>query len=211
MVFFSTDAAPEPRHAAQRLIATPPAGLSTETAAACTTSGDGSAGAGRRGAGSRAGSSSRLAPRAVDAAGQVHRAVLPGRGDGVRGRAPSVRALPARGLRALRRSGASSIPGCRARTRSTRSSRRSASTAGNRGSMKRRSAACPTARSCSSRTNLARLRRRAPALDAGGLRGPQAAAGARPGDHSAVADRGAPARVGKATCPLLHPSVAQAA
>ena len=37
---------------------------------------------------------------AVDAAGPIHRAVLPGRGDRVRRRPSTVRALPARGLRA---------------------------------------------------------------------------------------------------------------
>src|SRR5262245_29988163 len=45
---------------------------------------------------------SRMAPEPAAAAGQVHGALLPGRGDRVRGRPPAVRALQARGLRPLR-------------------------------------------------------------------------------------------------------------
>ena len=45
----------------------------------------------------------RLAPRAAAAARPVHRAVLPGRGDGVRGRPPALCSLPVGRLPAVRR------------------------------------------------------------------------------------------------------------
>ena len=60
--------------------------------------------------------------------GQVHRALLPRRGDGVRGRAPALCALPARRLRAAdASSGATCTPARPEPTRSTSSSTASAS------------------------------------------------------------------------------------
>ena len=106
------DAVAESRHAVLRARrATPRAACSTATAGACTTT----HGRIRRRYATQAldrvpARVPRLATLAAAAARAVHRTVLPRRGDGDRRRAPAVRALPARGLRAASaRSGVSSI------------------------------------------------------------------------------------------------------
>ena len=71
-----------------------------------------------------------LAPAPAPPAREVHGALLPRRGHRLRRRAPALRALPARGLRAASASsGPSSIPARRAPTRSTPGSTRRGSTA----------------------------------------------------------------------------------
>ena len=68
----------------------------------------------------------RLAARAAAAAGPLHGALLPRRGDGVRRRSPPVRALPPRGLRPLRRDLARARPRADERRRDRRAAPRRA-------------------------------------------------------------------------------------
>ena len=95
------------------------AGSSTGTAAASTTRPGGSGGATRHALDRVPARVPGLAPRPADAAGEVHRALLPRRGDGVRRRPSAVRALPPRRLRPARRAlaRAPSRPGRRRRDR----------------------------------------------------------------------------------------------
>ncbi len=160
----------------------------------------------------------RLAPRAAAPAGEVHRALLPGRGDRLRRGTSAVRALPARGLRALRRALA------RASSRRGRCGRdrRAAPLRATHG---RRAGAAPSrgapghspgrrvraARRCS----VDRRRIRARALDSCRLRGPRdAAERARDRDHATLTRRDPAVGLGRlpasrspddaASCSLVH-------
>ena len=142
----------------------------------------------------------RLASRAAPAARPVHRAVLPGRGDGVRRRSPPVRALPARGLRPVRRDLALAPPRPGRRRRDRRAaSRRADRTAdarpppprGQPGGSPRRRVRPPR------RRTVPRARHRAPAMVDGGLRGTRPSTRTEGDDphHPAVARRGAARRL----------------
>ena len=153
----------------------------------------------------------RLAARAAAAARPLHRALLPRRGDGVRRRAPAVRALPARGLRPLL--GALARAPSRRRsapTRSTRGCTPSASIPRPRrsGATTRGSPSCPTAPSCCTTASLARARRECSPLDARRATTARAATGDGPGRaaDAAVARRASCAPAGTRSCRCCIPS-----
>ena len=154
-----------------------------------------------------------LAARPAAAARQVHRAVLPRRGDRVRRRAPAVRAVPARGLRPLRRAlGRRTTPASAAPTRSTlRLHARAphAPTGTSAGTTRRFGDAARRRVRPARRRAVARARRRAAALDRRGLHRPRGAARgrrARGRDHPALARRRAARGLGRPVVPLVHPS-----
>src|SRR4051794_28679668 len=138
-----------------------------------------------------------LAARPDDAAGQVHGALLPRRGDGVRRRSPPVRALPPSRLQPL--------PHAHRRIRRRRDRRATARRAPRRArsAPARRSARRPARRRVrpARRRAVARACRRARPLDAGRLHGARRATRQRSAGHSTDARRGAALRLAGARAP----------